>query len=98
MADLLVDLPAADHHLDMRQPGILERLDGGLHRVVGQGQEAAHSHNFGPALLHRFDEFGRRHIHAQVGNFEAVDIQHKAHDVFGNIVNIPLHRAQHHLA
>jgi len=45
-ANLVINLSAADHDLDtVTQAGFFERLNGGLHRIEGQCQEAAQAYD-----------------------------------------------------
>ena len=79
-------------------PASFSACDGVLHRVEGQGQETAQADDLRAGLFDRFDEFGGRHIHAQVGDFKAVDIQHEADDILGDVMDVALDGAEHDLA
>ena len=47
------------------------------------------------ALAHRLDDLGDRHVHAQVDDVEAGDVEHRDDDVLADVVDVALHGAHH---
>ena len=62
--------------------------------VKGQGQKPAQADHLGLKIPDRLGELGRRHIHAQIKDIEAVDIEHKGDNVLANVVNVALRPCQ----
>ena len=99
VAEALGDGGAAHGHLDLvAHPGRLEGLHCVLHGEHGGGEQRAHHHEVGLGRLDRVHEPLGLHVGAEIQHLEAAALEHQADQVLADIVQIPLHGPDDHLA
>ena len=81
-----------------RQPAPLHLLRHEHHLVERRRDEPAQAHDVGVLVGRRLQDGVAVHHHPEVDDLVAVAPQHDGHDVLADVVHVPLHGGQHHLA
>src|SRR5450631_224976 len=93
-AHRLVDLTAAHHDLHLvPQTSLKDRVDRLLHRIESEREKPGQPDNVRFKGFDLIDKHLHWNVDADVFHFEAVDIEHEAHDVFADVVQVTVYRA-----
>ena len=76
----------------------MQSFDGGLHVGHSGGHQRRKADQLGPGLAHGFDNALGRYIAAKVEHIVAVVFENDAHDIFADIMYIPLDGGDNDLA
>ena len=71
-----------------RRPGVGDAVDGRLHRVEGEREQAGQADDLRLELVDGGDELLDRHVDAEVVDVVAVDVEHEHHDVLADVVDV----------
>ncbi len=66
------------------------------HFLERGGDEPAEPDDVDPLAARRLEDLGARHHHAEVDDLVVVALQHDAHDVLADVVDVTLHRGHEH--
>jgi hypothetical protein len=76
----------------------LQRVDDHFHIGHGGGEQRRHAENVRLVLVDRREIFLDRVVDADIDDLEARTFHHHGDEVFADVVNVALDRADHHLA
>ena len=82
----------------LAQTRLFKGLDGLLHGVEGEGEEAGETHYLGTEPLDLLDEHVDRHVDADVEHVVSAHVEHERHDVLADVMDVSRHRADEDLA
>ena len=95
----LAERRAPDHDFDpIAQPALAQHIDGASHVGHRGCEECGQRDDLRLVRLRRLDELLRCDIHAQIDDDEPGSLQHHPDQVLADIVQVALHRAEHHRA
>ena len=72
----------------------MQQADRPLHARHGRRHQRGQADDLRPVALRRLDDALRRDVAAQIDHPPAVVLQHGPHDVFADVMNVPLHGRQ----
>ena len=89
---------AAEHDLDLAaEARLVDGGDGGLHRLEGDGEQAAEADHLGRCVSRTVSTtLATGTSTPEVDDVEPGDVEHGDHDVLADVVDVALHGAHHH--